>query len=245
MTTQQIVNAPNTYISGFQVSNNAISPNTKVDVSYGQCRDSTNTIDIFMFNDSLTLDATKNGANGLDVGSLVANTTYSIYVIADARSFNAPALLLSTNADNIPIIPNGYGPLRIVGFISTDSSANFLGATWVGSSSHRTCTYNTAPAILSAGSQIVSTLIPIGAFVPSLQQATSIKVLVNLVPAAAGNTVSVGTTGQGSLICAGQVASVGNYIFGEILSKNRVINYINSAAACSTSIFLYGYNYDL
>jgi hypothetical protein len=78
------------YINEMKITNNATTPNTKFDISAGICRDSTDTYDINLgnfnnfqngqtANSSTTVDATVNGVNGLDTGSLAASSVYKVY----------------------------------------------------------------------------------------------------------------------------------------------------------------------
>src|ERR1700753_2083293 len=77
-----IVNLPYPSIYGLVHSKNLTSPTTKVDVSAGGCRDSTNTFDMVL-NSSITIDTGKIGLNGIDSGSLAASSTYAVYLISD------------------------------------------------------------------------------------------------------------------------------------------------------------------
>src|SRR3990167_3439050 len=102
----QIVNQPFLYINDMKVSNNATTPNTKLDIAAGICRDSTNTYDINLgnyldmlasgtANSSTTLDAGTTGVDGLDTGTLGATKIYYVYVISDPVSGNATGTILS------------------------------------------------------------------------------------------------------------------------------------------------------
>lgn len=130
-----IVNAASLYVNGLAISNNATTPNTKVDVAAGQCRDSNNMIDMLLgdylsqgygtANAATTINAAVNGANGLDTGSLANNSFYYVYVIGDSSSKNATAAMLSLSA-TAPTLPFGYDSIRLIGAVKTDGSAHFL-----------------------------------------------------------------------------------------------------------------------
>jgi len=68
---------PTRYWQGYQHSNNVSTPNTKIDLAAGSCRDSTDAINIV--NIAGTIDcATIGAANGLDAGALGRPTTVTI-----------------------------------------------------------------------------------------------------------------------------------------------------------------------
>jgi hypothetical protein len=139
MANEQIVNQPFLYINGLLISNDATTPNTKVDVAAGICRDSTNVYDMNLgnylnanpslanANVATVINAAANGVNGLDTGSLAASTFYNIFVIADPTGFLPTAAILSVNAVATgPVMPFGYGIFRHIGTILTDGSSHFL-----------------------------------------------------------------------------------------------------------------------
>jgi len=69
---------------------------------------------------SLTVNLDTSGANGLDNGSLAANTGYFLYVI-----YNGPvtAGLASTSA-TAPVMPSGYTYKALVGWCTTDNTSS-------------------------------------------------------------------------------------------------------------------------
>src|ERR1700722_20041691 len=123
---EQIVNLPFLYINGMVGSNDATTPNTVLDISLGQCRDSTNVMDIICA--ASNINAAVNGINGLDTGSLAASTVYAIYAIADITENpgrpNGYILTLASNS--VPLMPFGYSNFRLVGYWPTDASMHFL-----------------------------------------------------------------------------------------------------------------------
>lgn len=131
-----IVNQPNLYMNGLLLSNDATTPNTKLDVAPGICRDSANAIDINLgnylglsgigtANSSTVINFGVNGANGLDTGSIAASTFYYIFAIADSSNKNVPAALASTSA-TAPVLPFGYDSIRLIGCCKTDGSSHIL-----------------------------------------------------------------------------------------------------------------------
>lgn len=141
-----IVNGAILYMNGLLISNNATTPNTKVDIAAGQCRDSNNAIDMLLGdylsqgygtpNAATTLNFGINGANGLDSGSIAASTMYYIYVIADSSGKNAVATLASTSA-SAPVLPFGYDSIRMIGAVKSDGSSHLLAFYASGSGNNR------------------------------------------------------------------------------------------------------------
>lgn len=130
-----VVNAASLYVNGLAISNNATTPNTKIDVAAGQCRDSNNLVDLLLgdylgqgygtANSTTTINAAINGANGLDTGSLAASTFYYVYVIGDSSSKNPTAAMMSLSA-TAPVMPFGYDSMRLIGAVKTDGSSHLL-----------------------------------------------------------------------------------------------------------------------
>lgn len=132
----QLVNQPNLYMNGLLLSNDGTTPNTKLDVAAGQCRDSNNLIDINVgnylglsgigtANSSTVINFSVNGANGLDTGSIDASSFYYIFAIADSSGKNVPAAIASLSA-SAPTLPLGYDSIRCIGCCLTDGSSHIL-----------------------------------------------------------------------------------------------------------------------
>lgn len=178
---QPAVVLPYLAINSIFISNNVVTPNTQIDVTSGICRDSTNIFDLNLGNHggviefqdanvTTTIDATLNGINGLDQGSLAASTLYYIYVVADTFTSNPTGLVLSLNTPDVgPLMPEGYDKIRLVGAQSTDSSSHFRLVNWTGNQNYRTCLYRT-PVItaIAAGTDNTYTNISLSPWVPKI-----------------------------------------------------------------------------
>jgi hypothetical protein len=109
------------YLSGCILSNDGVTPNTKLDVSAGIAMDSTN---VFLINLSATvINFGVTGAAGLDTGSIAASTWYHIYAIAKADG--TASAIASTSASS-PTMPAGYIYKRRIGSARADGSAHLL-----------------------------------------------------------------------------------------------------------------------
>lgn len=127
-----IYSLPFLYANSVQV---AWASNTTLSISSGQCRDSTDSIDMpvgsapvsggYYFTAPVTLNAAINGVNGLDKGSLAASTWYSIYIIGSS-SYTVPVgTILSLTTNSYPLLPRGYDTIRLIGYALTNSSSQF------------------------------------------------------------------------------------------------------------------------
>jgi hypothetical protein len=109
------------YLFGLTLSNNATTPNTKVDVAAGSCANDTG---VAMLDLSAgTIDCGTVGANGLDAGILANSTTYHVFAIG--KTDGTTALLASTSV-SAPTMPTGYTLKRRIGSVITDGSAHVL-----------------------------------------------------------------------------------------------------------------------
>lgn len=172
MANEPIVNAPNLYIDNLQVTRTAARTGA---VAAGECRDDTNVYDIIV-SAPLVLTMSTVGANGLDTGAIAATKLYYIYVIIDIMGFSPPACLASVSA-TAPVMPKGYGAKRIVGYLMTDGSSNFLLNFQFGTSNNRVYFYDTPRATaVTAGTSatyadvVLTNFVPPVSFMPVLIQ---------------------------------------------------------------------------
>jgi hypothetical protein len=112
------------YLAGLGMSNNVLSPNTKIDIAKGVCADST-TAQMLVLPQATIIDCTTSGIiNGLDTGSLASSTWYHVFVIG-MPSVPTAALLASTSV-NPTLLPSGYTLKRRMGSFKTDSNAHII-----------------------------------------------------------------------------------------------------------------------
>lgn len=218
-------------------------------VSNGQERDTTNTWDIE--NPVATINAAINGFNGLDTGSLAANTFYYVYVIRNTQGlpYKPTGYLLSTSATQ-PVLPAYYNIFSVIGIWPTDGSANLLKGYVSGNGNYRCMYYDTLQIAISAGaSQTLAAITSLANFVPAIDN-TPVLLQVAFTPAAAGNTVGLASGGSVATVLPsvrGQVAAVvaSGYLKvpARLVTGVPVINYINSAAACATTVYVQGFEY--
>jgi hypothetical protein len=114
---------PRGHLKGMRLANNATDAANDIDVSEGECRNSTNTVD-FNLPASITkrLDAAwVEGTNqgGLDTGA-IANTTYHVFAI---RSVTGVCDVLFSISATAPTLPANYTAFRRIGSILRVSAA--------------------------------------------------------------------------------------------------------------------------
>ncbi len=122
-----VENLPFLYVNGMIVSNDATTPNTILDLSAGQCRDSNDVMDITI-STALTINSGVVGANGIDAGVLLASKVYAVYAIGDSTNKKTPAGIMTLASNSAPLMPLHYDSYRLIGYAVTDSSVHFLKA---------------------------------------------------------------------------------------------------------------------
>jgi hypothetical protein len=191
------------YVSNLNID---VTTNTTLTGTSGAARDSTNTFDI-VIDETTTINAAVNGANGLDTGSLANSTWYAVHVIGDSTNLKSSAYLLSTSATT-PALPYGYDGFRRIGWALTNSSAQFISYSQLGDGLNRWYFWDAAIATaFSAGTtSFVDVALSVGA------SPTSSQVVLNwrLTPQAAGNQLTWRLNGTSTVnqFVSASVASV-------------------------------------
>ena len=224
--------------------NGTLNPETKLSVLAGVCRDSEDIIDIRFgdnnpsINGSITsapvrIDNTINGAGGLDEGTILPNTMYAIYIIADS-SGRLPISAIATGALNIflvppsPLMPSGYDAKRLIGFWGTDSNTLWQKGYYSGLTNDLIFTYDN-PQLTSviSGSSNVYDYVNLFDFVPNIE---NIPVSISTIfsPGAAGNTLTLAsgrsTNPDGQVIITGQVSGVDVTNVNTILTQHVLVS---------------------
>ncbi len=197
------------YANGLKISNNATTPDSKLDVAVGSIIDSTKTFQLSLAS-AVTIDADNNGLNGLDTGSLANSTVYAVHLVADPVTNQASGCMLSLSA-TAPTLPAGYGYFALIGYVVTDGTADFLLGYWTaGNSGTRTFTYDAPIATaVTAGAATSYTAVSLAAFVPAVED-TPVSIAYAFTPGAASRTLKL-TPGNGTgdaVTITGQVTSV-------------------------------------
>lgn len=115
------------YHSGFQLSNDATSPNSVIDFTPGQWADNTQSSYITqstIWTKSVGTWAAGTGNGMLDTGTIAASKWYHIFAISMANGVNGDFLMSLSNSS--PTMPAGYILKRRIGSIKTDASSNIV-----------------------------------------------------------------------------------------------------------------------
>jgi hypothetical protein len=244
---------PFLYGYGCIASNDATTPNSVIDMTTGQVRDSNDNIDI-VISSAMTINAAINGYNGLDTGSLAANKMYSIFAIADSSNKNPSGFILTLQSNSTPLMPYGYDSYRLVGNWPTDGSAHFLLGYYAGVSNGRSFTYDAPQATaVTAGNATTYTAIDLSNLVPIPAAGVNLPVSIayTFIPNAAGDTLKLQpANGIGdSFTVTGQVTTVhvdGNIsVLAQLKSAKPEINYKVSSGTDSVAIKVIGFSFSI
>jgi len=235
------------YAYGLGLSNNATTPNTKLDVAVGSILDSTKTFQINL-DESVTINAAVNGLNGLDTGSLAASSLYYVYLVSSPTGAGVVGAMISLSAT--PYLPYGYSAYALIGYVATGAGSTFLKGYWTDDkSSWRTFMYDAPQATaITAGNATSYTAIDLSAFVPAIAS-TPVFIDSALTPAAASQTLKLqpaGGTGDAVTI-TGQVAAVvvssQSLVIAQLASGDPKVSYKVSNGAAAAAINVGGYQF--
>ncbi len=245
-----IVNDPFLYMTGLQLSNDATTPNSLLDIAAGQCRDSTDAFDMLLPS-AITINTAVNGAGGLDTGTIAANKMYAVVLIADPVSGNATNAMF-TLAPTAPVMPFGYSAFRLIGYVAIDASSHILKGYWTaGNSGNRYFFYDAPQATaITAGHATSYTNVDLTKFVPLVNN-LPVWIATSYTPATAGNTLKMqpGNATGDAIIITGQVNSAvvtsNNLLLAQTVAissvNSPVINYKEANASDAVAINVAGY----
>lgn len=242
---------PYGYINGLQISNDATTPNTLLDIGSGVTIDSTDTFQMIN-NGTIVINAATNGLNGLDTGTFAASKVYAVYLISDPVTLQAIGAMISLNyvAPLLPMMPFSYSAYKLIGFAATDASAHFLPGYWTaGNSSFRLFMYDAPQATaVTAGAATTYTAVDLTALVPAIDN-LPVWIATAFTPGAASRTLKMQPTGAtgDAIIVTGQVTSVivtsNSYLEAKIAAAKPEISYVVSNAGDAVAIKVAGYNF--
>lgn len=259
-----IYSLPHLYISGMNVS---VASNTVMAIAPGMCRDSNNNIDMEIgfanlqgnvnplpvyngYMPALFVNSAVVGANGLDQGALAASSNYVLYVIGDSRGYMPVAGLLSLASNAYPLLPLGYDSLRMIGFVSTDSSTHFTAASVLNESSAKEYFLAAPVSVLASGNSTSFAAIDLSSAVPTATDPfVQVWLYVAYTPAAAGSNVQFRPTGSsataGLVTISAQAAGVVQQqyvcVFSGVSSSLPKIDYKVSSSSDSLNVGVAAY----
>ena len=119
---------PRSYLAGLTLSNDAITPNTVLDIAVGVAASDDNAVLMSLTSaiakSMASTFATGSGNGGLDAGTVAASSWYHVYLIANAAATSVD-VLVSASATS-PTLPSGFTKKRRIGSIRTDASSRIL-----------------------------------------------------------------------------------------------------------------------
>jgi hypothetical protein len=241
--------APYYFSNQLQISNDATTPNTKLDIGVGTILDSTATFQLTN-GAPVVIDATHNGLNGLDTGTLAASTVYCVYLVADPVNLQTTGAMISLSYVT-PLLPFSYSAFSLIGYVTTDASAHFLKGYWtVSNGSSHLFMYDAPQATaVTAGAAVTATGVALTALVPAVNN-TPAWLAIDATPSAASRTLSL-TPGNATGIAAkltGQVTAVhvtaNVLVLSQLVTGVPTVNYLWSAGGGdAVAINVAGYEY--
>lgn len=222
------------YANGLRITNDGTTPDEIIDIATGSIMDSTGVYQII--SDSvLSPSIVQSGLNGLDTGSVAANTVYAVHLVADPVTQQAVGAMYSLSS-TAPLLPFGYSVFALIGYVVTDATSDILLGYWTaGNTGHRTFMYDAPIATpITAGSATTDTAVVLTGLVPAIDN-TPVWVKFAMTPAAASRTLTLKTFGAvGAMYQAtSQVTAVvlrdTAYILSALNSGVPTIEYLWSA----------------
>ena len=209
VTSVQYGQQPWKYVNGLQISNDTVTPDEIIDISVGSILDSTGVYQLE--SDSvLSPSIVNSGLNGLDTGTVAANTLYAVHLVADPVTQQATGAMFSLSS-TAPVMPFGYSAFALLGYVRTDATSDILLGYWTaGNDGRRTFMYDAPIATaITAGAATTDTEVVLTTFVPAVQN-TPVWVKYAMTPAAASRTLTLKTFGAVGDMCqaTSQVTSV-------------------------------------
>jgi len=223
---------------GLQLSNDAGTPNTKVDISIGAASAREIGTGVINVTSPLILDCTTVGANGLDTGSLAASTCYHVFAIGKPGS---TAAFASTSLT--PTLPATYTQARRIGSVITDSSSHILGFSQFGDEFLlNSPVNNVTTSALGTTATTYTLTVPVGVRVNALIRASGSAAalwMLLLTPMDVAAEVPNTPTGNVSLTGPTSVTSASN--FNIRTNTSAQIRAVSSVASTSMYVTTYGW----
>lgn len=247
------------YVSGLNLSMDALLPGTVVDIAAGQCHDS-NGLGYLTLQTPSTVSFAVSGLGGLDAGVMAVSSLYHVFVIGDESGARPNATLLSLSA-TAPLLPSRYSIFRRIGSVATNATAApataiipFFQASVYSNSAQRDMYYDadivagTLTRVLNAGAATVYTAVNCALLVPPVAAVVYFHAVVTA--AAAGGYVNLCVDGLANPFPMAQLGSAAAAVAQRATmvcpsSAAAVVDYENSAAAGTTSLFVAGYRDNL
>lgn len=236
-------------IYSLPVTNNATTPNTKVDVGSGICRDSTDIYDMIL-SSAVTIDTGVVGLNGIDTGVLQASKLYYVLLVSDPVN-GLPTGAMVSLSSSAPIMPSGYGVFRVIGYMMTDASTHFLACYNSGDQNARVFKFDAPQATaVTAGNATSYTAVSLANLVPPIEN-LEVSIAYSFTPGAASRVLNLtpGNATGNAVTVTGQVTSVvvsGNAdLFARVTAGVPEVDYKVSNSGDAVALNVAGFRYYL
>jgi hypothetical protein len=238
------------YINGLGLSNDAVAPNTILDVATGSTLDSTGTFQMSL-STATTISSAVSGLGGLDTGTITASKMYAVYLVSDPVTQQATGAMISLSLTG-PLMPFGYNAYSLIGYVAVDNSSNFLKGYWTDNDSQtRTFIYDAPQATaVTAGASTAYAGVALTKFVPATADLVAI-INTSFVPAAASRVLTMqgGNSTGSQVLVTGQVAAVvvttQSFLMSQLVATVPTINYKVSNADSNVAVNVAGYQFTL
>jgi len=220
---------------------------TTMTFSPGAVTDSTNSQTIIVPT-ATTVDLATNGLNGLDTGTVAANTPIYVYAIADS-SDDLPAGLIASINEVAPTLPTGYDRFALVfATFTINASATLpLMRTSGNNANGLLVQYETIIAVVSGGTAATFTAVDLTTPVRALPSIPGIQATFSAQNSAAGtsairptgNTTATSANAPFRLAAGGLATGWAEIITGTNVGADPSIDYLVSAG--NVSIYVNGY----
>lgn len=187
-----------------------------------------------------TLNSATSGANGLDTGSISANTWYYIFIIFNPTT-NTSAVLMSLSS-TAPTLPSGYTFKAPISAVRTDGSSNFIGFTQSGRDWQYKVGNNLSalPIIISGAQGSISTPTWVGTSVANFVPSTGTKIKLCLIATDVTNGMDAmaapnpnygaitSTSNPPPMVVYSTGGNSGGNIMGELILESADIYYVGT-----------------
>jgi hypothetical protein len=144
---------------GLTIANNPANPGQQISINIIEIiLEDANYQPLWIKGVSLTADLAHVGLNGLDAGTVTADSWYYVWLIAKQAGDNAA--LLSLSSDN-PALPRGFTFKAFIGAVQTDSNSKLYGFSQIGHAVARN-----AIAVLNGGTAVAATAVDCSYAIP-------------------------------------------------------------------------------
>jgi len=215
MTYKQYGQVPFFYTNGLQISNDATTPNTLLDIAIGTTLDSSETYQMDLLTPAV-INSSVVGLNGIDTGAIAASKLYTVFLISDPVDSHPSGALISlaNGVSTFPVLPFGYSAYKRIGYVATDSSKNFLKGYWTDdNSSSRLFMYDAPQATaITAGTSTTYANVDLTGLVPLIASPANVPVWIysSYTPSAASEVLNLqpGNATGDAVSITSQVTSV-------------------------------------